>query len=118
MPSQAAAGDAATPAAQISVRLSIRSSSSTAPSQSQRVTLAPRCSSTPSRVKARAATADSFGGKLGEGTGQLDPGRPAADDHERQEAAPFGLVVVVLGAFEGHENAASHRRRIVNLLET
>ena len=55
--------------------------------------------------------------KLSERAGQLDPGRPAADDHERQELAAFGLVVAVLRPFEGDEYASSHRRRIVNLLE-
>ena len=56
-------------------------------------------------------------GKLGQRAGQLDPGRPAADDHERQEPASLGLVVTVLGAFEGHQDAAPHRRRVLDRLE-
>ena len=56
-------------------------------------------------------------GKLGQRAGQLDPGRPAADDHERQQPTPLGLVVTVLGAFEGHEDAAPHRRRVLDRLE-
>jgi len=56
-------------------------------------------------------------GKFGQRAGQLDPGRPAADDHERQQPAPLGLIVTVLGAFEGHEDAAPHRRRVLDRLE-
>ena len=64
-PSRVAAGEAATPAAQIKERLSMRSSPSTAPSPSHWVTAAPSRNSTPSRIRARAATVDSRGGKLG-----------------------------------------------------
>jgi len=63
-PSHSAAGDAATPAAQIRVRLSMRSSSNTAPQSPQRTTLAPSRNSTPSRSRPRAAVCDKPGGKL------------------------------------------------------
>jgi len=51
-----AAGEAATPAARISVRLAIRSSPIATPSQSHWVTGAPSLTSTPNRRKARAAS--------------------------------------------------------------
>ena len=56
-------------------------------------------------------------GQLGERAGQLDPGRPAADDHKGQKPPPFRIILAVLGAFEGDEDAAPHRRCILDILE-
>ena len=40
--------------------------------------------------------------QLGKRAGQLDPGRAATDDQESQLPALLGLVVAILGAFEGN----------------
>jgi len=149
MPSHCAAGEAATPAAQIKVRLSMRSPSSTAPQSSQRLTAMPSRNSTPSRVSARAATPERRGGKLGKSRGPASistmravvgsmwrksrasaafansarapasstPVGPAAHDDEGQQAAAFLRVVAVLGALEGEQDAAAHRRCILDRLQ-
>src|SRR5215472_10990322 len=55
--------------------------------------------------------------QLGERAGELDPGRAAADDYKRQQPPLLCLIVAILGALEGNENAAPHRGGILDALE-
>ena len=56
-------------------------------------------------------------GDLGERAGQLDAGRPAADDHERQPGAAPGRVRLALGRLEGEEHAAADLQRVLDALQ-
>ena len=49
--------------------------------------------------------------------GELDAGRPAADDDERQEAPPAVGIRLQLGLLERQEHPAPDRQRIVERLE-
>ena len=55
---------------------------------------------------------DCVAGDLRDRTGQLDAGRTAADDDERQQRLTLRGVRFALGAFEGEENAAPHLERV------
>ena len=59
------------------------------------------------RRKSRASTARQLGRRLG----QLDPGRPAADDDQCQEPAPLGLVLGFLDALQGRDDAPVNSRK-------
>jgi len=56
--------------------------------------------------------------QLGKCAGQLDPGWSATDDHESEEAAPFGFVFAVLGPFKRDQDATPHRRRVLDALQS
>src|SRR4029077_18784739 len=51
------------------------------------------------------------------GAGQLDAGRPAADDYEGQQPSPLAVVAAVFGALKSDQDAAPNKGRIVDLLE-
>ena len=55
--------------------------------------------------------------QFGDGAGQLDTGRPAADDDERHVLFLEIRIVGVLGALESDQQPAADRRRILDLLE-
>lgn len=55
--------------------------------------------------------------ELGYRAGKLDPGGAGADQDEGQEASPFRFVVAGLSPFEGSENAAPDRGRILDLFQ-
>ena len=54
---------------------------------------------------------------LGERAGQLDAGRPAADDDERQQPPLPAGVGFALGRFERQQHPPPHLERIVERLE-
>ena len=55
---------------------------------------------------------------LGERAGQLDAGRPAADDDERQQAALLRRVGLALGRLEREQHPPPHLERIVQRLQS
>ena len=55
---------------------------------------------------------------LGECAGQLDAGRPSADDDERELRLPANRIRLALGAFERHEHAATDLQRVLQTLQT
>ena len=54
---------------------------------------------------------------VGNRAGQLDAGRPAADDDEGQIGALCAGIALVLGALEGDQHAAPHLRRLLERLQ-
>ena len=55
---------------------------------------------------------------LAERAGELNAGRAAADQHERQQPSLIHRVRFALGLFERQQDAAANRQRIVERLET
>ena len=51
--------------------------------------------------------------QLRNGTGELDAGRTAADNHERQQTPLVRGIALQLGPFERDEHTAPNRQRIV-----
>ena len=60
----------------------------------------------PGRVDRAEVAAERVAGDLAEGAGQLDAGRPAADEHERHPLAPPLGVVLALGRLERDQDPA------------
>src|SRR5690242_7425681 len=52
--------------------------------------------------------------KLCKSAGQLDAGRPAADDNDRHQFLTLSRVVSVLGPLECQEHAAADAKRVIN----
>src|SRR5690349_892615 len=56
--------------------------------------------------------------QFGDGTGELDAGRAAADDRESQKRTPLGRIGCHLRLLERQEDPAADRRRVLDLLES
>ena len=54
--------------------------------------------------------------QFGNGSGQLDPRRPAADDHEVQQSAPLVGICLGFGLFEREQNSVTQVDRIADCL--
>ncbi len=139
-PSDFASGDAATPAAHSTVEAGMCSSPACTPSLPH-LDAQPRhrrMSSDPERLRkrpeqvgaafeqqnARRLRTDApkvvtqrVPGDLRERAPELDAGRPATDDHERQQPPLRGWIGFALRRLEGEEHAAPHLERIVQRLQ-
>ena len=71
----------------------------------------------PGRVEPVELAGQVVAGDLGEGPGQLDAGRPAADDDERGPLATPPRVGLALGRLVGEEDPPADRRRVLDRLQ-
>ena len=69
------------------------------------------------RIEVTEVAADSVSGNLGDRASELDAGRAATDDHERQERLAPRIVLFALGHLKRDEDAAAHLECIRERLE-
>ena len=69
------------------------------------------------RIDAAEILGDGVARDLGDGAGHLDAGRAGADDHEREQPPPLGLVVGQFRLLECQQDAAADAGGVLDALE-